>query len=44
MINELSRNPLFFLRYSPLVPSRVSRTLHSHSIINERDNPLKSWH
>jgi hypothetical protein len=33
MINELSRNPLFFLRYFPPEPSRISHTPHSHSIV-----------
>ncbi len=32
MINELSRNPIFFLRNFPLEPSRVSHTPYSHSI------------
>lgn len=27
MINELSHNPIFFLRYFPPKPSRVSHTL-----------------
>ena len=33
MINERSRNSLFFLRYFPPEPSRVSDTPHSHSIV-----------
>jgi hypothetical protein len=33
IVNHLSRNPLFFLRYSPPEPSGVSHTPHSHSIV-----------
>jgi hypothetical protein len=33
MIKELSRNPIFFLRYFPLEPSRVSHSPHSHSMV-----------
>lgn len=33
MINELFRNPLFFLLYFPPEPSTVSHTPHSHSIV-----------
>ena len=33
MVNELSRNPQFFLRYFPPKPSRVSYTPYSHSIV-----------
>jgi hypothetical protein len=40
MINELSRNPVFFLRYSPPEPSRTSDAPHSHSIINESAKQL----
>ena len=40
MINELSRNPLFFLRYSPPEPSRISHTPHSHSIVPRHSKAL----
>ncbi len=33
MINELSRNSLFSLPYSPPEPARVSHIPHSHSIV-----------
>src|SRR5579871_2852917 len=40
MVNELSRNPVFFLRYSPPKPFRISHTPHSHSILSARRNAL----
>jgi hypothetical protein len=40
MINDLSRNPLFFLRYFSPKPSRASRTPHSHSIVLSDGNAL----
>src|SRR5574340_1073235 len=40
MVNELSRNSLFFLRYFPPEPSGVSHTPHSHSMIFDHGNPL----
>lgn len=42
MVNEPSRNPLFFLRYSPPERSRVSHTAHSHSMILNHGNALIS--
>ena len=33
MINELSRNHIFFRRYFPPEPSSVSDTPHSHDIV-----------
>jgi hypothetical protein len=40
MINELSRNPIFSLRYFPPAPSRISPTPHSHSIVLSYGNTL----
>jgi len=40
MINELSRNPLSFLRYSLQHPPEYPHTPHSHSILSTHRNAL----
>ncbi len=40
IINKTIGNPLFFLRYLPPKPSRVSQTPHSHSIVSDHRNAL----